>query len=117
MALEIQTEPDIFIVRGDNHTITVTFSDTDITGATVFFTVKSAIDAAADDSAASITKDVTSHSDPTNGVTLISLSNSDTNITPGLYYYDIQLKTAGGSIVSVPPRRLEIISDVTRRTS
>jgi hypothetical protein len=116
MSLEPQKNPDLFIIRGDSASINFTISGIDLTGATVFFTAKQTIDDAANDAAASIAKEVVSHTNPTSGITLIELSPSDTNITPGVYFYDIQVKTIGGRIVSIPVRKLRIWADVTRRT-
>lgn len=109
--------PDITLIRGDTSSISLTLTGIDLTGATVFFTAKAAIDNAVDDSAAAITVETTDHVDPANGVTSIPLSSSDTNVTPGEYYYDIQVKKADNSIISIPYRKLEIVADITRRTS
>lgn len=117
--------PDLEIIRGDSETITFIISEdgepVDLTDATVFFTVKPSIsdDAETDDDDASavIEKEVTSHSDPTEGETLIELSNTDTDIDAGEYYYDIQVKRDDDTIVSIKRRKLTIVPDVTRRTA
>lgn len=111
----------ISIIRGDTRTITATFTDSDgaaidLTGGKVFFTVN-ADKEPTDDSSAVITKDVSSFSAPTTGVQSITLSASDTNITPGTYYYDCQFVSAGGVVTSKPKSILTITSDITRRTS
>ena len=113
---------NLTIIRGDTTNITLTLTDQDgdaidLTGATVFFTAKPDFDNDILDAAAVITKEVTSHSDPTNGITVIPLTPSDTDITPGIYQYDVQVKDAGGSIFSLPARQLKVIEDVTRRTT
>lgn len=115
--LDPQKKPDIFIVRGDTASISFSFSGVDLTGATVFFTAKPEISNSADDSDATIEKDVTSHDDPENGVTTIPLTATDTNVTPGIYFYDIQIKSADGTITSIPVRKMQIFGDITRRTS
>lgn len=108
------------IIRGDDVSISVTFTDSngdpvDITGATVFFTAKSDIhDADAD---AVISKEVTSHDDAANGQTTISIADTDTDGLDGIYKYDIQLKDSSGSISSSIAGDLEILLDVTQRTS
>lgn len=89
----------------------------DLTDCTVFFTAKPTISNASDDSDAVIEKEVTDHTDPTNGTTVISLTPTDTNIAPGLYYYDIQVKKDAVTIVSIPVRILKIFGDITRRTA
>ena len=104
--------------RGDSREYLITFTDADsavidITGWTVYFTVKlSYMDADAD---AKITKDITTHYDPTNGQTKITLLTTDTDIDPANYYYDIQAKKAAGDIFTVMAGRIEILSDITRR--
>ncbi len=108
--------PDIEIIRGDTTSIDFTSNGIDLTGSTVFFTAKTAIDNDVDDSTAAIAVEVTDHTDPTAGVTVIPLSSTDTNIEPGEYFYDIQIKN-GDTVTSIEPRKLEIIADVTRRTS
>ncbi len=110
--------PDIEIVRGDTESITFTLerdgTPVNLTGTTVFFTAKSGLDDV--DASAAIAISVTSHSDPTNGITIIPLSSTNTDITPGEYFYDIQVKD-GATITSIPYRKLEILTDVTRRTT
>mgnify|MGYP001231972017 CR=1 FL=1 len=115
--LEPQKQPDLFIIRGDSASINFSMAGTDLTGATVYFTAKSEIDNAVDDSAAAITKETTSHTNPTAGETVIELTPEDTNVAPGIYYYDIQVKTAGGRVTSIPTRKLRVWADVTRRYS
>lgn len=108
----------ITFYRGDTAVINLTISDTDLTGGAVFFTAKSEIDNDATDSTAVITKKVTSHSNPTAGVTAITLSSSDTNtVAPGTYQYDIQVVLASGVVTTVQVGKLEVKGDVTRRTS
>lgn len=115
MALEPQKKPDIFIIRGDDTSINFTVVGVDLTGATVYFTAKPTLSSDADDSEAVIEVVVTDHTDPTNGVTVIPLSHSDTDIDPGIYYYDIQVLTADNSVISIPARKLRVWGDVTRR--
>jgi len=63
-------------------------SPVDITGWTIFFTAKTNMSNL--DEEAVISKTVTEHSDALQGKTLISLSETDTAITPKSYYYDIK---------------------------
>lgn len=86
----------ISIYRENTVNISLSFTDIDLTGATVYFTVKPAIDADATDVAALIKKDITSHTDAANGLTAIALAPTDTDIAPGEYGYDIKLKKATG---------------------
>lgn len=108
------------ITRGDDESITVTFKDSDsnpidITGFTVYFTAKNRKSDI--DGDAVISKDITSHSDPVNGETVIFLSNTDTSIEPGTYYYDIQYKNTANEITTVIISTLEVKQDITTRTS
>lgn len=111
------------IYRNDTKTLTITFRDEDgvidITGYKVYFTVRvtSTLDGLTsthDDSPAVITKTVTSHSDPTDGVTTVSLSASDTNLDPATYTFDVQIKDLSNNITTTQKGDFIIKSDVTR---
>ncbi|WP_438979913.1 BppU family phage baseplate upper protein [Polynucleobacter sp.] len=110
----------ITVIRRDDNTFTTTFSYSDgtpynLTDCTVFFTVKLRdIDT---DAQALITKTITSHSDPTNGVTQLDLSHTDTNFKPGTYKYDFQLKSSGGDIMSSSRGTFVLVQDITIRIS
>lgn len=112
------------IIRGDDKTVTVTFTDSNgsvinITGYTVFFTVKRKENLNdSDDTNALISKTVISHSSPTQGQTQIVFDSEDTSsIDPGIYYYDLQVKKPSGDIESSSSDEFEIIADVTRRVT
>ena len=62
----------------------------DITDWTIYFTAK--INMNDPDASAVISKTVTEHSEPTNGITLITLEPTDTDIDAGNYYFDIGFK-------------------------
>lgn len=111
----------IEIIRGDDVTINATFTDENgdamnITGYTVFFTVKDNF-TSTDDTGALISKTVTTHTFPLLGQTSISLSNTDTNLAEADYYYDFQLKDTSNKIASTQRGILAVTWDVTRRTS
>jgi hypothetical protein len=112
--LDPQKKPDLFLIRGDSYSIPVSFSGINLTGSTVFFTIKPALTNDADDTTAVLAIEVTSHDDPTNGHTIIPLTSTDTEIEPGEYYYDIQIKN-GATVTSIPARKVKIVADVTRR--
>lgn len=106
------------IYRGDDKAYTIHFKDqdsvdVDITGWTIRFTLKKNIDNSDED--AKIKKDITTHTDPTHGKTLLILSNTDTNLTPGKYYYDIQVEDAAGHITTLIRKTLVIRKEITRR--
>ena len=95
----------IKIDRGTTVPITVNYTvdgiATDITGSTILFTVKSVeYDSDATDTTAVITKTVTSHTDPTAGVSTITLLPADTrSLTPGDYYYSIKIDIDSDDLV------------------
>lgn len=111
----------ITIPRGTDYTIPVTLSTGgvayNLTGATIFFTAKKYKDAAADDSLAVITKDVTSHTDPVNGISEIILTSTQTDVAEGEYECDVRIKTSTGKVHNTTPKVLKIGRAVTRRTS
>ena len=89
----------------------------DITEWVVYFTAKSAMKDTDDD--AVIEKDigyeqVISHSDPTNGKTLIELSATDTNLE-GNYYYDVKYKNPDGDVGILFQGRIKFTRTVTTR--
>jgi hypothetical protein len=111
---------DITIIRGDDKVYNVTVTDSagdafDLTGYTVFFTVKRSF-RESDDSRALIAKTLSNISSPELGQFDIILTNSDTDIIGGKYYYDIQLKSGAGTITSAQRANFTILDDVTRRT-
>ena len=115
----------ITIIRGTDNTIQVTLtqangSPIDLTGATVFFTVKSADsinETDSTDAQAVIKKTYTNIPNPTAGIVNIALSNSDTDITSGNYLYDIKLKTSTGAMSAISAGAFDITDAVTNRTA
>ena len=101
------------IIKGDDVSLTSTFTDgdgavVDISGSSITFTAKNDFG-----SAAVITKTVTSHSDPTNGVTIIALTDTDTAVDAGDYFYDIQITFSDGKVNSISYGKLIVKQDVT----
>lgn len=110
--------PKQTIIKRDSISFKLTVKDEcgeviDITGYTIYFTVKSLANISSGDNTATIQKIVTSHTDPTHGITHIALTSSDTNVTAGDYFYDIQVKTPDGSISSCVQGKLEVLQDIT----
>lgn len=107
----------ISIFRRDSPSITVNVSGTagtvDITGYKFFFTVKE-VDTDTDANA-KISKDVSSHSNPSIGQTVISMGTADTNIEPKIYVYDIQMKDTASKITTLLKGEFEVKQDVTVR--
>lgn len=87
---------ELKITQGDEKTYNLAFTSgagaLDITGATVTMTVKRTKTG----TAVFPPKVITAHTDAVSGKTSITLSEADTSIDLGLYYYDIQI--SGGSI-------------------
>ena len=95
---------NLTVYRGDDKTINLTFKDgsavaIDITDWTVFFTVKE--DRAVPDAQADLQKVVTVHTDPDAGLSAITLDATDTDDLSGNYFYDIQVRTDEGKIMTV----------------
>lgn len=110
--------PKLTIIKRDSISFRLTCKDScgnaiDITGYTVYFTVKSLANISSGDNTATIQKIVTSHTDPESGITHIALTSTDTNVDAGTYYYDIQIKTTTGAISSCVKGQIEIIQDIT----
>lgn len=111
---------ELQVYRGDDKTFNLTFKDSDgnaidITGDTIYFTVKKKENDV--DANALIQKTVTSHSDPTNGITAIDLTDSDTDIDIGLWHFDIQRKVSSGEIQTILKDRFRVDRDITITTS
>lgn len=113
----------ITIPRGDDRSYNITIKDAEgaainITGYTVFFTVKKipTTNHPTDDNAV-IKKVITSHVNAAQGITSVSLSRVDTKIDPRTYNYDIQIKDAGGNIMSSGIGEFIIEPEVTEAES
>jgi len=83
---------DLIIQRGMSRAYEVQITKdgvyTDITGWTVIFIVKTSLTDS--DDKAVINKEITDHSDPTNGKSLVRLESTDTDITAKSYYYSVK---------------------------
>jgi hypothetical protein len=112
---------ELRLTRGDTETYTLTFKDGsgvayNITSWLVFFTLKKQHDVY--DADADLQKMVSTHTDPTNGQTQITLLHTDTHsLDPGEYYYDIQVVTDASEVVTVMKGIFTLGWDTTRRTS
>lgn len=89
----------ITIIKGIPYVRTLTFTDSagsayDLTGKTIFFTVKNIDDVADNDTAAVIKKDITVHTNAVGGITTLSLSAVETDIALGDFKYDIKIYQA-----------------------
>lgn len=111
------------VAKGQDWDLQLTFEDAngdpiDITGRTIYFTVKKKkyIDDTDDDNAA-LQKNITSHTDPTNGITEISLTDVETEALKGEYCYDIKYKKTNGDIFYAMKGNFSIVKNSSRRTS
>lgn len=100
------------IFRGDDRKVMLTFP-TDITGWTVWLGVYRC---AADDDAL-ILKSTETHTDATNGETTIDLTRTDTDITPGSYVGEIQIKDANDKIRTYGQFTVIVLQDAITETS
>lgn len=113
----------IEVKKGVPLTWTLEFEDEngipyDLTGKTIMFTVKYQDDVLDNDTTAIIQKNITSHSDPTNGTTVITLTAVDTAIAIGDYKYDIRIYQASPELILNSDAGQFVVTDiVTKRTS
>jgi hypothetical protein len=110
---------DLCWTRGDSGRLDVSVKQSDgaaynLTGATLFLTVKNAL--TDNDSAAVIGKEVTSHDNAVGGLSHFDLLTSD-NATAGARYYDVQLKTSDAKIYTLFGGLWKVLTDVTARTA
>lgn len=106
-------------VKGDTYNLDVQFENEsgvaiDLTGSTVFFTVKRNLEDP--DSLAIISKTVTSHTSPTTGDTSISFTYTDVDYV-GEFFYDFKIKDVSGKLISVFTDKFILVEHVTIRTS
>lgn len=112
-------QADLCWTRGDSGRLDVTVTQADgtaydITGATLFLTVKNALTDA--DSAAAIRKEVTAHDDAAAGESHFDLLTTD-NATAATRYYDVQLKTSDSKVYTLFGGLWKVLADVTTRTA
>jgi len=105
--------------RGDSGRLDVTVTQSDgtaydLTGATLFLTVKNSLTDA--DSAAVIRKEVTAHDDATAGESHFEILTTD-NATAGVRFYDVQLKDSANKIFTLFGGVWRVVADVTVRTA
>jgi len=103
--------------RGDTPSFNIVFQDDDgnpidITGATVYFTLK--VNTTDTDANAALQKVVTTHTNPTVGETTVALTHSDTSgLSPGTYFYDFQAVLANGDYITMDGGKVSILADTT----
>jgi hypothetical protein len=117
---EIDIIQDLIIKKRDSVTYDCFFYDenntlVDITGATLFFTIKEK--SSDTDETAILKKTITSLTNSTDGEAKIELNPTDTNLTVGNYIYDIQIKLSTGEIYTCLEGNICVKQDITIRTS
>ena len=106
----------LIIYKNTDRIITFTWpTGADLNGDTVYFTAKRKVGGSEDDSDAIISSDVTV-STSTNKAQ-ISLSDTDTDVPPGIYVTDIKKVSSGGEITGYSSYDTEIKQTVTQRSS
>jgi hypothetical protein len=110
---------DLCWTRGDSGRLDVSVKQADgtaydLTGATLFLTVKNALTDA--DTAAVIRKEVTAHDNATGGLSHFDLLTTD-NATNGRRFYDVQLKDASSGVYTLFGGLWNVTQDVTTRTA
>ena len=110
---------DLCWTRGDSGRLDVSVKQSDgaaydLTGATLFLTVKNALTDA--DAVAVILKEVSAHDDAEEGESHFDLLTTD-NATAGPRYYDVQLKDSANKIFTLFGGLWKVLADVTARTA
>ena len=110
---------DISVIKQTTNTYNLSFTRNgvaeNITGWTVFFTVKKNNNQTDADS--SISKTITVHTNASGGETQIVLSPTETDIEQGNYVYDITYIDSSGNRKTIDPEKFIVIGNVTRRNS
>lgn len=107
------------VIKRDDCFFELTFKDVDgnaidLTDCAVFFTVKkNEVDS---DDDALIKKEITYFAEPTEGITTLQLDKDDTNLDPGYYHFDIQLRDDADQISSTEKGFFIVSQDITIRT-
>jgi len=102
------------IIKNDDVNLTITLTDVDgdpinLTDSSVVFTVK----ASPTDTDALIESTQTSHTNASAGITTISLVPTDTDVDPGVYYYDFQITDGNSRIQSTEIGKIIVSQDNT----
>lgn len=110
----------IEVTQGDDKTLTFFFTNVDetaydLTGCTLFFTVKKNYEDA--DASALINTTLTLSATPIDGTATLALVPANTKYMLGTYVYDIQLKTAAGKILTLVTDTFFVKPEVTIRTA
>lgn len=110
------------IYRGNPYDASITIAASgsayDLTDKTVFFTVKKTTDTDDGDGNALITKDITSHTSASGGITALSLTAAQTNIVAGDYRWDLRIYQSSPLVqLNTISGTCNIVEITTKRTS
>ena len=111
-------EKDLILKRGDSYTFQLAFRDQNdfplnISGATVYFTMKSKIGLS--DNEAEMQIETATHIDEGNGITRVSITPADWGqIEDGKYYYDFQIITSSGIVKTTQEGVVKVTNDITK---
>lgn len=110
----------ITIQKGNPYIATIVLTSNglpyDLTGTTVFFTVKLVNDFASNDTNAIITENITTHVPPASaGVTTLDLSTTQTNVPTGEYKGDFRVYLGGVIQANTETFKVVVTDIVTKR--
>lgn len=105
-------------VRGDDFSLNFSMKNTndepvDITGWVFSMTIKDKT--SRDDEDAVFQKDVSVHTDPINGKSILTITHVESYELHGVYKYDVQIKTSTNLVKTLMYGTMKFIEDVTRR--
>ena len=110
----------ITINRGDTYSRTINLKDSagdliDATNYTIYFTVRKNIvsTSSSSDTDALISETIAGDA---SGVHTLTVTAAETNIEPGSYFYDIQIKKSDDTISSSSASSFVVNGDITRAT-
>jgi len=110
--------PTIEVYKGDDETLNIVVTDSDgdavdLTGSTIYFTVKrSQTDADAD--ALISVSDSPTGTDATGGISTITLTDEQTEIDEGTYYCDLRIVDSGNLVSTYLVADFVILQNVKR---
>jgi hypothetical protein len=93
------------------------FAVVNITGYTLYFTVKEDLEVVPDTEALIALPPITSHIQPLQGLTVVSIPNSYSNIEPGSFFYDLRLVDTNNKLVSIRYGEVIVYPAMTQRVS
>lgn len=109
----------IYAVRRDDETYSYTLTTidgdlVDLTDGKAWFTVKATNEETEEDTAALIQKEIDSFTNPTLGVIYIDLTNEDTDLDPGIYWYDLQFRDSRDKYTTKIGKFI-VVQDITQK--